>query len=106
MIPGTPPAIVTDCDPIRLGAERIRLIDIDAPEMASGARCELSVHWPKSRRTSSTSSSPASDSRSIAAVGIASAAHWPISASAAQTSVDSDHRACRRVGDISGAVTF
>ena len=36
----TPPAIVIDGDTIRLGAERIRLIDIDAPEMATGARCD------------------------------------------------------------------
>ena len=33
----TPPAIVIDGDTLRFGAERIRLIDIDAPEMAPGA---------------------------------------------------------------------
>jgi len=31
---------VVDGDTIRLGVERIRLIDIDAPEMASGACCD------------------------------------------------------------------
>jgi micrococcal nuclease len=31
---------VVDGDTLRLGAERIRLIDIDAPEMALGARCD------------------------------------------------------------------
>jgi len=31
---------VIDGDTLRIGAERIRLIDIDAPEMGSGARCD------------------------------------------------------------------
>ena len=37
-----PPAEVrvVDGDTIRLGGERIRLIDIDAPEMGSGASCD------------------------------------------------------------------
>ena len=35
-----PPAIVIDGDTIRIVAERIRLIDIDAPEMRDGARCD------------------------------------------------------------------
>ena len=36
----TPPAIVIDGDTLRIGAERIRLINIDAPEMGNGAECD------------------------------------------------------------------
>lgn len=35
----TPPAIVIDGDTIRLGAERIRILNIDAPETEGRARC-------------------------------------------------------------------
>lgn len=38
---GVPAEIrVIDGDTLRIGAERIRLIDIDAPEMGNGARCD------------------------------------------------------------------
>jgi len=36
----SPPAIVIDGDTLRIGAERIRLINIDAPEMGNGAECD------------------------------------------------------------------
>jgi len=36
----TPPAIVIDGDTLRIGTERIRLINIDAPEMGNGAECD------------------------------------------------------------------
>jgi endonuclease YncB( thermonuclease family) len=40
MITDHPPAIMIDGDTFRLGSERIRRIDIDAPEMGNGARCD------------------------------------------------------------------
>jgi endonuclease YncB( thermonuclease family) len=36
----TPPAIVIDGDTLRIGAERLRLVNIDAPEMGNGAACD------------------------------------------------------------------
>jgi endonuclease YncB( thermonuclease family) len=36
----TPPAIIIDGDTLRIGPERIRLINIDAPEMGNGAECD------------------------------------------------------------------
>lgn len=39
-----PPAIVIDGDTFRLGSERIRISNIDAPEMPGGAKCDAEAN--------------------------------------------------------------
>ena len=41
MIADHPPAIVIDGDTIRLGAERVRIMNIDAPETEGRAKCNV-----------------------------------------------------------------